>query len=79
MKKADLYGIIGSVLSCILLILILWLIVLPVTPEVKDDEGIMVSFGDATDGAGVTETPAAQPEAATPKLSLRLNRSNRSI
>lgn len=67
MKKADLYGIIGSVLSCILLFLILWLIVLPVTPEVKDDEGIMVSFGDATDGAGVTETPAAQPEAATPK------------
>jgi TonB family protein len=66
-KKADLYGIIGSVLSCMLLFLILWLIVLPVTPEVKDDEGIMVSFGDATDGAGVTETPAAQPEAATPK------------
>ncbi len=75
MKKADLYGIIGSIISCIILFLILWLVVIPVaSPEVKDDEGIMVSFGNADNGGGYTPTPASQPEeiipkaAATPKV-----------
>ena len=33
----------------------------------KDDAGIMVSFGDAINGGGVTETPAAQPKVETTK------------
>jgi len=69
-KKADLYGIIGSVISCIILFLILWFVVLPAAgPEVKDDEGIMVSFGNADFGGGYTPTPASQPEEIIPKAS----------
>ena len=63
MKKSNLYGIIGSVLSCIILFLLLWLVVMPVVkPEPKDDEGLIVSFGDNTDGSGMTETPAETPQ-----------------
>ncbi|MFZ4726741.1 MAG: energy transducer TonB family protein [Paludibacter sp.] len=63
MKKSNLYGIIGSVLSCIILFLLLWLVVMPVTqPEPKDDEGLIVSFGDNTDGSGMTEMPAETPQ-----------------
>lgn len=52
MNKADIYGIAGSVLSCILLFLLLWLVVIPSAEQPQDDEGIMVSFGDAVDGGG---------------------------
>lgn len=70
MKKADLYGIIGSVISCIILFLILWFVVLPTaSPEVKDNEGIMVSFGNADIGGGNSQTPASQPEEVIPKVS----------
>lgn len=68
MSNSEKYGLIGSVISTALLILLLFLIVMPglKTPE---DEGIMISFGNANDGAGVTQTPAAtpQPEPPAPK------------
>lgn len=68
MSKSEKYGLIGSVTTTALLILLLFLIVMPglKTPE---DEGIMISFGNANDGAGVTQTPAAtaQPEPPAPK------------
>lgn len=36
---------------------------MPVTqPEPKDDEGLIVSFGDNTDGSGMTEMPAETPQ-----------------
>lgn len=70
MSNSEKYGLIGSVISTALLILLLFLIVMPglKTPE---DEGIMISFGNADDGAGVTQTPAAtpQPEPPAPKPS----------
>jgi len=69
-KKADIYGIAGSVLSCILLFLLLWFVVIPMTEPVQDDEGIMVSFGETLDGGGnmPQAIPEAKPEvaAATP-------------
>ena len=65
MKKADIYGITGSVLSCIMLFLLLWLVVIPMSnPEKQDDEGIMVSFGETLDGAGSNPTPVAEPTPA---------------
>lgn len=65
MKKADIYGITGSVLSCIMLFLLLWLVVIPMSNlEKQDDEGIMVSFGDALDGAGSNPTPVTEPTPA---------------
>ena len=70
MKKADIYGIAGSLLSCILLFLLLWFVVIPMTEPVQDDEGIMVSFGETLDGGGNVPQaiPEAKPEvaAATP-------------
>ena len=65
MKKSNIYGIIGSTVSCIILFLLLWLVVMPtIAPTPPEDEGIMVSFGDNIDGSGMTETPAEQPSPA---------------
>ena len=65
MKKADIYGITGSLLSCIMLFLMLWLVVIPMSnPEKQDDEGIMVSFGETLDGAGSNPMPVAEPAPA---------------
>lgn len=73
MKKSKLYGITGSALSCILLFLLLWFIILPGLKK-PEDEGIMVSFGETYDGGGSVQTPAqtaptkiAVPKPVTPK------------
>lgn len=56
---------IGSAVSCIILFLLLWLVVMPtIAPKPPEDEGIMVSFGDNADGSGMTETPAEVPTPA---------------
>jgi outer membrane biosynthesis protein TonB len=64
----------GSIIITGLLMLLLFLIVMPGTKK-PEDEGIMVSFGDADDGAGVVEEPVTKPveetytpPASTPKL-----------
>lgn len=74
MRKSKLYGIIGSVLITGLLILLLFWLVMPGGIKEPEDEGIMVSFGEADMGSGKTETPTEQPTAkpvtpppATPK------------
>lgn len=68
MNKADIYGITGSVISCILLFLLLWLVVIPTSQQPQDDEGIMVSFGDAVDGGGPVQEvqAAAKPVETSP-------------
>lgn len=60
MKKSNLYGVTGSAIFCLIILLLLLFIVLPgmKTPE---DEGIMISFGETFDGSGMTETPAVKP------------------
>ncbi|MBP1677667.1 MAG: TonB family protein [Bacteroidetes bacterium] len=60
----------GSIIITGLLMLLLFLIVMPGTKK-PEDEGIMVSFGDADDGAGVVEEPVTKPveETYTPPAS----------
>ena len=60
MDKSDLYGIIGSAIITGLLILLLFLIMLPGAKKI-DDEGIMVSFGNTMEGAGMNEQQQATP------------------
>lgn len=63
---------VGSAIITGLLLLLLFLLVMPGV-KMPEDEGIMVSFGDAVDGVGMVETPTAPstevatPPAATPK------------
>lgn len=51
MKKADLYGIIGATIACLIVLLLLLFIYMPgiQTPE---DEGIEITFGDFDAGGG---------------------------
>lgn len=67
MKKSELYGFTGTAIAAIIVLLLLWLIVLPGLPS-PEEEGIMVSFGNATDGGGnsAIAQPASQPEVTTP-------------
>lgn len=58
MKKSELYGLVGTVIAGILVVLLLWLIVLPGL-KAPEEEGIMVSFGETVDGGG--NSPVAQP------------------
>ena len=59
MKKSEIYGLVGSILMTGLLILLLFFIFLPsnIQPE---EEGIMVSFGNAAMGNGSTPKPAME-------------------
>lgn len=62
MKKSTKYGIIGSVLSCIIVFLLLWFLVFPTLDSAqKEDEGLVVSFGDNLDGSGKTDKPVEIP------------------
>ncbi len=57
---------VGSAILTGLLLLLLFLLVMPGI-KMPEDEGIMVSFGDAVEGTGMVETPTAPPtEVATP-------------
>jgi len=56
-KKSTKYGIIGSAVSCVILFLLLWFIVMRVLNAPTEEEGLMVSFGETIDGSGMTETP----------------------
>ncbi|MBN2765537.1 MAG: TonB family protein [Paludibacteraceae bacterium] len=51
MKKSELYGSTGSLIFSLLVLLILLLVVMPGT-KMPEEEGIMVSFGEALDGGG---------------------------
>lgn len=73
-SKSEKYGLIGSVVSTVLVILLLLLIVMPGLKQ-PEEEGIMISFGNANDGGGAVETPASKPQvesaptpASTPKV-----------
>lgn len=60
MKKSELYGYIGTVISGIIILLLLFFVLLPGLKNIEED-GVMISFGDAFDGSGTTtEIPAQQ-------------------
>ncbi len=71
MKKSDIYGIIGSAVFCLIVLLLLLFIYMPGRHQ-PEDEGIMVSFGDSFSGGGSTSVPSvqtpqeSQPATATP-------------
>ena len=67
MKKSTRYGIIGSALSCIMVLLILLYVVFPGVDSLpQEEEGIVVSFGDNQDGSGKTDIPAEIPMPTPP-------------
>lgn len=59
MKKSELYGSAGSMTFMVLLLLFLFLLFMPGT-KMPEEEGIMVSFGDAIEGGGPMQE--VQPE-----------------
>lgn len=59
MKKSELYGSVGSMTFMVLLLLFLFLLFMPGT-KMPEEEGIMVSFGDAIEGGGPMQE--VQPE-----------------
>jgi len=80
-KKSNLYGIIGSILSTLMLFLILWFVVIPMSVnKPEEEEGLIVSFGDSNDGSGMTEMPASKPTTAvsapTPAKSTKAENQN---
>ncbi len=65
MSKSQVYGIIGSFASCLCVLLILLFVYIDV-PQKEEDEGILVSFGDAEMGAGYGEWQEIASLAAAP-------------
>ena len=63
MKKSNYYGVIGSTLSCGLLLLWMWFYVMPYTQIVEqiEDEGLLISFGDSDTGGGQGEDLMGEP------------------
>lgn len=65
-KRAHIIAAGGTVLSLLLLFLLLWFVYMK-TPVVEEDEGIVISFGNAEVGGGQSElvTPPAESSAAS--------------
>jgi len=62
LRKSNLYALIGSTISCIILFLILWFAVMPaLNPKTAEEEGLMVAFGNSDDGGGLGEMSAGKP------------------
>ncbi|MEI6754205.1 MAG: hypothetical protein WCK78_13685 [Paludibacter sp.] len=51
-NKSKLYGLIGSIISSLILLLCLWFLVLSV-PKSAENEGFQVNFGDSYDAGGI--------------------------
>jgi colicin import membrane protein len=62
--KSKLYAWIGTIVSGIIILLILFFVVLP---ELQHEEGggVMISFGDASEGGGIEGTSAQSTEQAS--------------
>lgn len=65
MNKSELYAWIGTVISGIIILLILFFVMLPGL-KTYDDDGVMISFGDAFDGGGAVETPSQRTTQSSP-------------
>ena len=62
LRKSNVYGLLGTALSCVILFLILWFAVMPaLTPKTAEEEGLMVAFGNSDDGGGLGEMSAGIP------------------
>lgn len=65
MKKSELYAYIGTAISGIIILLILFFVMLPGLKNTEDG-GIMISFGDAFDGGGAVGTPSQSAKQSSP-------------
>ncbi|MEA4974400.1 MAG: TonB family protein [Paludibacter sp.] len=65
MKKSELYAYIGTAISGIIILLILFFVMLPGLKNTEDG-GIMISFGDAFDGGGAVEAPSQSAKQSSP-------------
>jgi len=71
LKKSELYAYIGTAMSMIIILLMLFFIMLPGL-KTYDDDGVMISFGDAFDGGGSVETPTQRAApSASPKAEVK--------
>jgi TonB family protein len=71
LKKSELYAYIGTAMSMIIILLMLFFIMLPGL-KTYDDDGVMISFGDAFDGGGSVETPTPRAaQSASPKAEVK--------
>jgi len=61
LDKSKTYGLIGSAIFCLLTFLILWFVLMPIPLMPEEDEGIMVSFGDNPEGAGIGDGGFSKP------------------
>lgn len=57
MKRSEIYAYIGTAVFSLIVVLILLLAVMPGMNVVSEDDGVMISFGEATDGGGMSPTP----------------------
>ena len=62
--KSKLYAWIGTIISAIIILLILFFVVLPELQR-EEDSGVMISFGDAIEGGGIEGTSAKSTEKAS--------------
>lgn len=65
MKKSELYAYIGTAISGIIILLILFFVMLPGLKKTEDG-GIMISFGETFDGGGAVETPSQSAKQSSP-------------
>lgn len=65
MKKSELYAYIGTAISGIIILLILFFVMLPGLKKMEDG-GVMISFGEAFDGGGAVETPSQSAQQSSP-------------
>lgn len=65
MKKSELYAYIGTAISGIIILLILFFVMLPGLKNLEDG-GVMISFGEAFDGGGAVETPSQSAKPTSP-------------
>lgn len=72
LRKEQIYGLLGTLIACMLLGLMLWFVYMPLIQQdvTTQEEGVMISFGDSPDGGGNDMSvqdvyvPAVQNQAA---------------
>lgn len=68
MKKSEKYAYIGTAISALIILLIMFLVFLPGLKN-EEEEGVMISFGEITDGTGseqLKSQPVAEPVPPVP-------------
>ncbi len=57
MRRSEIYASTGTALFALLILLILLLVVMPGMQREPEDDGVMISFGEAFDGGGMAPQP----------------------